>query len=389
MNKFVRFSLVGCLMLLSTICTLNIPSGISVNAETEYTSKAYCLMEYGTGQVLKDNNADKMLPIASVTKTMTLLLAFEALDNGTLTMDKILMASANASGMGGSQVFIDANSEYSVKDLLTAIVISSANDASVVIAEELGGSEEGFVNLMNKRASELGMQNTNYVNCTGLPANNHYSTARDVAVVMRALLKHQEYFTLSGIWMQDFVHPSGRITEMANTNKLIRNYRGCDAGKTGSTNEAGYCLSASAKRNDMRLISVVLGADNSKIRFSECSSLFDWGFANFESKCLVNSEADMETLAPIKKASIKEINAKPARDYWDLVVKGAKSNKVVNYEYDNASAPINKGDRVGQVVITENGVVLDSIELLADTNVNARNYGESFDEVLNNWKIKK
>ncbi len=392
LNNLARFGLFAIAVLLFfSLVNLSVEyDGNVLNATNdEYSSKAYCLMEFNTGQILKEENSDVMLPMASITKTMTLLLAFEAIEDGRLNFDDMLVASENAAGMGGSQVFIDANSSYSVESLITSIIISSANDSSVVIAEELGGSEEGFVQLMNKKANQLGMTNTNYVNCTGLPANNHYSTARDLALVMKELLKHDQYYNFSNIWMQDFVHPSGRITQMSNTNKLIRNYKGCDAGKTGSTNEAGYCLSATAKRNDMRLIGVILGAQTSTIRFNECARLFDWGFANFESKCLVDSSKPLDIKAPIKKAIVNEIEIRPTKDYWDVVSKGNNTKKLVNYEFDAVKAPLSTGDNVGRVVITEDGIVLEEIDLVSNSDIPARNYGDSISEIVKNWKISK
>ncbi|MGN1222463.1 MAG: D-alanyl-D-alanine carboxypeptidase family protein, partial [Christensenellales bacterium] len=246
----------------------------SADASTtdEVKSKAYCLMDYGTGEVLLEKESKQHLPIASVTKTMTLLLTFEAMEQGKFGIEDMLLSTQNASGMGGSQVFLEPDTEYKVNDLLYAVIMSSANDASVVFAEAIAGSESAFVDMMNKKAQSLGLVDTNFVNCTGLPANNHYSCAHDVAVIMRELVGHQEYFNYTKEILRDFVHPTGRVTQMTNTNKLMRSYNGCDAGKTGSTVEAGYCLSATAVRNNMRLISVVLGADNSKQRFADCST---------------------------------------------------------------------------------------------------------------------
>lgn len=344
-------------------------------------------MEFGTGQILNEENGEQQLPIASVTKLMTILLVLEHIDSGEIEPDKILVASSTAAGMGGSQVFIDANAEYSVEKLLRAVIIASANDASVALAEEIGGSESGFVQMMNARATELGLINTHYVNSTGLPAVNQYSCARDVAVVMRELLKHPTYFEISQVWMEDFQHPSGRVTEMANTNKLVRFYKGCDAGKTGSTNEAGYCLAATAKRNNMRLISVVLGASASKERFADASAQFDWGFGNFESVKLVDSSADLGKEVSLKKSSAETVKINAGEDFWSLTKKGEKNQIEVNTELpEKLSAPLRAGTVVGKIVLTKEGAVQKEIDVVVTEDIPGRGYFGTVREVLKGWQ---
>ena len=352
--------------------------------ETSINAKACVLMDYGSGQILKENNSKKHLPIASVTKLTTLLLAFEAIDKGELALDQILVASEHAFNMGGSQVFIDAGAEYKVENLLHSIIISSANDASVMIAEQLAGSEDEFVQKMNSRVLELGGQDTNYVNCSGLPSPNAYSCAYDVALVTREILKHSLYFEISKITLEDFVHPSGRITQMANTNKLLKNYNGCDAGKTGSTNEAGYCFSGTAKRGNLRLISVILGAENSKQRFAECASLFDWGFANFKSECLIDKQKDLQCDFNIKLAKNKT-TLKSADDFWITYKKDQKSNIEVFYEMQELKAPISKNSIVGKIIVTQNGVVLKEIDILTTQDVQLQTYFDRVKQIGNNW----
>lgn len=351
--------------------------------------KAQVLMEYGTGQILSENNSKEHLPIASVTKLMTLLLALEAVDNGVLNLEQKLTASENAAGMGGSQVFIDANAEYTVENLLHAIVISSANDASVVIAEAISGNEADFVVKMNEKAKSLGANDTNYGNCTGLPCANAYSCAYDVALIMKEVLKHQHYFDMSKIWMEDFQHPSGRITEMANTNKLLRSYNGCDAGKTGSTNEAGFCMSVTAKRNNMRLIAVVLGADTSKNRFNTCAKMFDWGFANYSSEKILDKSIALEIDSKINGAKEK-VSLFAEEDFYNLIKKGEKSNIEINYELqENIKAPLNKGDKVGKVIITDNNIVVKEIDIITIQDIKAKSFKDNFKDILENWTITK
>lgn len=365
------------------------PNCASVQADTVApNSKASVLMEFGTGQILNEENGDKQLPVASVTKLMTILLVLEHIDSGDLDPSKVVIASSNAAGMGGSQVFIDANAEYSVEKLLRAVIIASANDASVALAEEIGGSETGFVKMMNARAAELGLTNTNYVNSSGLPAVNQYSCARDVATVMRELLKYPTYFEISKVWMEDFQHPSGRITEMANTNKLIRFYKGCDAGKTGSTNEAGYCLAATARRNNMRLISVVLGAPASKERFADASAQFDWGFGNFESIKLVDSTADLGKNVILQKSSTETVKINACEDFWSLTKKGEKNQIEINTELpQKLSAPLRAGAVVGKIVLTKEGAIQKEIDIILAEDVYGRGYFGTIREIAKGWQI--
>lgn len=354
----------------------------AINAEN--LTKASLLMDFGTGQVLEEHNSKEHLPIASVTKLTTLLLAFEALENGKLSLDDELTASERASSMGGSQVFIDANSKYKVENLLHAIVISSANDACVVIAEELAGSEEDFVVIMNEKVKSLGGMDTNYVNCSGLPSPNAYSCANDVALVMREIIKYPLYFEISKIWMEDFEHPSGRITQMANTNKLLRNYTGCDAGKTGSTNEAGFCMSATAKRGNMRLISVVLGASNSKERFNACAGLFDLGFANYTSDCIVDSAKNLDIDFVVNMAK-NQSPLKAEEDYFVLNKKGEKSNLEISYQMENVVAPLSGGTVVGKIIISKDNIVEKEINILLVNDVEAMNWFDRIKEIASKW----
>lgn len=377
-----RFFIVFAFIVVLLPCMIITPA----KADETANCKAKLLMDYGTGQILVDENSTAHLPIASVTKLTTLLLAFEAIDNGILSLDQTLTASENAAGMGGSQVFIDAHSAYTVESLLHAIVISSANDASVVIAEEIGGSEEGFVNLMNEKVRSLGANDTNYTNCTGLPSPNAYSCAKDVALIMREVLNHKLYFEISRIWMEDFQHPSGRVTEMANTNKLLKSYAGCDAGKTGSTNEAGFCMSASAKKGDTRLIAVVLGADNSKARFGACADLFNYGFANYTSTKLIDSKQILTEIPEFSKAK-SEVQLVAKEDYFTLCKKGEKPNIVANYEFTKTIAPLEQGEVVGKIILTEDNNVVKEIDIISLNKIDAKSYKDNLEDILENWPI--
>ena len=382
LSKKISISIFA-LLLLVLIPFLNVYG--FVKADEKLNCKANLLMDFGTGEILSENNSTKHLPIASVTKLTTLLLAFEALESGKLSLDQKLIASENASGMGGSQVFIDANADYTVENLLHAIVISSANDACVVIAEEIGGSEQGFVDMMNDKAKSLGAMDTNYTNCTGLPSATAYSCAKDVALIMREVLNYPKYFEISKIWMEDFEHPSGRVTEMANTNKLLRSYKACDAGKTGSTNEAGFCMSASAKKGDTRLIAVVLGAENSKARFGACADMFDWGFANFVSTKIIDSNEIISDIPQIAKAK-NNAEFVASEDYFALCKKGEDAGIQVNYEYMKTTAPISQGEIVGKIILTKNNVVVKEIDIISNNEVQKKGFKDTISDIFNKWK---
>ena len=242
---------------------------------------AVLLAEADSGQVIFQMNADAPRPVASVTKLMTILLTLEALDAGRLSPGDVVTVSEAAAGMGGSQVLLDVNERQSVDTLLKCMIVGSANDAAVALAEAMYGSEALCVEAMNRRAEALGMTGTHFENCTGLPAGGQHTTARDVAVMSRQVFAHPHYFDLSPIWMEDIDHGDGRVTQLVNTNKLLRLCDGCDGGKTGSTKEAGYCVSATARRGDMRLIAVVLGAESGKERFAIAREMLEYGFANY------------------------------------------------------------------------------------------------------------
>ena len=234
---------------------------------------AYC-MDANSKTTVYAQNQTQRLPIASMCKIMTLILSFEAIESGQFSYDDCITVSENASSMGGSQVFLEANTKYPVNELLKSIVVCSANDSCVAMAETVCGNESLFVERMNERAKELGANNTLFANCTGLPREPQYSCAKDVAIMLRHLLKFEKYYEYGTVWTDKFSHPEGRFTEITNTNKPVRFYDGCDGGKTGFTNQAGFCLAATAKRNDLRVIAVVIGEENSKQRFDDVRTCF-------------------------------------------------------------------------------------------------------------------
>ena len=375
------------LLILLAFCFLVFPctNVVSAESDVDISSKSGILMDYASGEILFAKNAETHLPIASMVKMMTVLIALEEYDEGNVTLDTMISTTENASGMGGSQVFIDPYVEYSFEDLLKSVIMASANDASVALAEYFNGNEKSFVNRMNKRAKELGMTNTNYVNSTGLPAPEQYSCAKDSAILMREILKHDLYHNYSSIWMDTLTHPSGRETELVNTNKLIRYFEGCDGGKTGSTNEAGCCLTASAKRNDMRLISVIIGAENSKTRFNESSLLLSYGFANFENKLLVDMNSPLQKVK-INKGKIEEVEVYGEENFSVIVKKGDNATYETDMEIPDAvKAPLKNGDVVGKVVITKEGNVIKEVNVVVKEDIKHSSYLDNFNKIVENW----
>ena len=362
-------------------------SNQTIIADAGFTTNANCksavLIEKNSKQVLYENASHEKLPIASVTKLMTVLLTLEHIDNGSISLDDKVMVSSNASGMGGSQIFLDSDNEYVLGELLKSVIVASANDSSVALAEYIAGSENNFVRMMNERAKELDMLDTNYANCTGLPSAEGYSSAYDQALVLKEVLDYDIYHTYSSIWFEDFTHPSGRTTQMANTNKLSRYYDGCIGGKTGSTNQAKYCLAVGANRNDMSLISVVLGADSSQERFKYASDLLNYGFENYESKTLFSNK-DLEGKTIKIKGMDRSTRLTAERDYTLVSKIGEDVNFSLNFNLPSMLTSVKQNQVVGNVEIIVDGVVVDKINILALDSHREANVWDYFKEIINN-----
>lgn len=353
---------------------------------TNCEAKASILIDAESGEILHAQNEFEHLPIASMTKIMTLLLAFEEIDSGKLTLQQDVLVSENASGMGGSQVFLDANESYKLDDLIKSIVVSSANDASVAVAELISGDEQSFVQKMNEKAKQLGMENTNFVNCTGLPAENAYSCARDVSIMFKNLIIHENYFNYSKIYLDKLIHPSGRETELSNTNKLVRFYAGCDGGKTGSTSQAKFCLCATAKKADLRVIACVIGCENAKIRNAQVSNLFNFAFNNFVSKKII-SEDDYFTV-PVKKGDSESLTVGAAESFSKIINKNNKENLTVEQVvFENLTAPILKGQKVGEIKIFENDSLIKTIDLVSKEDVKGKSFISSLKQIFSFWNV--
>ncbi len=378
MKRIVTFA-IGLALLAAVL----VPVTACAETSLSITSREAVLMSED-GQIVYENNATEKRPIASMTKIMTLLRVYDAIDSGKVTLDDNVVVSAKAASMGGSQVFLDANASYKLENLVKSIVICSANDSCVALAEYIDGSVENFVEGMNKKAKELGLVATNFENCTGLPAVSQFSCAKDVATMFANLIKHEHYFTCSQIWMEDFVHPSGRVTGMTNTNKLVRFYDGCDGGKTGYTNEAMHCLSATAKRGNTRVIAVVVGAPDSKTRFKEISDMFNFAFANYESKVYVDKGSEVGDVQVIggKRNSVNIV----ATDKLAAFGKKGSVDYSVEYEIDaSVKAPVKQGDIVGKAkLIEKNGNVVKEVPLAIQNSVEAKSYWDYIKDIATN-----
>lgn len=358
---------------------------ISAGAETLVDCKAAYLCDFESGTSAYAQNETERLPIASMCKIMTLLLSFEAVDGGNLAYDEKISVSDNASGMGGSQVFLESGLAYSAEELMKTVAVCSANDSCVALAERIAGSEGLFVEKMNERARELGAENTLFANCTGLPKEPQYSCAKDVSLMLRELLKHQKYYEFSKIWLEDFQHPDGRTTTITNTNKLIRFYDGCDGGKTGFTNQAGFCLAATAKRGDMRLVSVVIGAENSDKRFASVKNMLNYAFANYESRKIVPADKPLEQKLPVRGCKQKEISVCPERSLTVFAKKGEEVDAKAEIVLSEVKAPFGPGTVVGEAVLYCGGVEKDRCKLVAAEGAEKFSWGEAYREIAQNW----
>lgn len=355
------------------------------DGDFKINAKSALLMDYDSGKIVYSQNTQERLPIASMVKIMTLLLSFEQIEAGNLNYSDEIVASLNATSMGGSQAFLDTNSAYKAEELIKSIVVGSANDSCVAMAEHINGSVEGFVLAMNAKAKELKMENTNFINCTGLPADGQYSCAADVALMTRELLSHKDFYKFSTVWMFDFQHPGGRFTSLSNTNKLLKAYEGCDGGKTGFTNEAMFCLSATAKRGNMRLISVVCGAQTSKIRNGENAKLFNYGFANYETKQLVFKGVAIDGDYPVSMGKIKTVQAIPATDYFTFLKKSDKNELRMEKSINALCAPVQEGAKIGEIKIFDGQEQVGSVDLISSTSVAKISYLDLVDDFIANW----
>ena len=366
MKRVICFFICVCFMMQSVAVFAEGNTDLGLNA------KSAILMEEATGNILYESNPDERLPIASVTKVMTMLLIMEAVDSGKISLDDMVTVSENAMSYGGSTMFLETGEQLTVNDMLKGIAVASANDGCVAMAEHLAGSESAFVDMMNEKAKELGMENTHFMNTNGLDEDDHYSSARDVAIMSRELMKHETIFNYTSIWMDTL---RGGKFQLANTNKLIRFYDGANGLKTGSTSKALCCLSAAAKRNDMQLIAVVLGAPTSAERFASAKSLLDYGFANYAVNTQITAGDEVQKIA-VEKGVDEEVGVVAGDSCSTLVKKGQEDNITKEIKIDETiTAPIEAGQKIGTMTISRDGEVIADIDLNASSAVEKKGIG--------------
>ena len=356
------------------------------NNEIKINARAAYLIDAHTGTEIISKNALDKLPIASMTKLATLSVIFDKLNSGVISLTDTVSVSQNAADTEGSSAFLDAGSKYTVESLIKTIVVVSANDSCVAMAEHIFGSEELFVKQMNNLVSKLNLHNTHFSDCTGLSSENNYSCAKDMATIYQSICNNETYKKFSKIWMEDFVHPGGRITGLVNTNKLIKTYDGCDSGKTGHTNAAKYCLTASASRGGTTLISVIIGAEDSKSRFDQTKDMFNYGFANFITEQIVNTQVPITTI-DISGAQQKNVELYADREYFAFKQKGSDSTYKTHIIIgENNKAPIKSGDSLGTLLVLDhNNVVLDEINLVSQQDIDPITFGQILDYIFKQW----
>lgn len=367
--------------IISLILTMLFLMGNVAVAEEELkiSAPSVILIEAQSGAVLYEKEADIKMPPASVTKVMTMLLVMEAAERGDISFDDMVTCSEYAASMGGSQIFLEPNEQMSVHDMLKAVAVASGNDAAAALAEFVAGSHEGFVSMMNEKAKELGMENTTFINCNGLDAEGHVSTARDISKMSAALLSYPKILDYTSIWMDTL--RNGEFG-LVNTNKLIRFYDGANGLKTGSTGNAKYCLSASAKRNEMQLIAVVMGAETSKERFAQATKLLDYGFSKYTvAKNLVTE--DELGLVKVQKGK-QDLLPLYIENGANILVEKARLGKIEKkiMVEESVKAPIKKGEKVGTAEFFLDGRLLTSADILAKNDVLKKNVYDIFKSIL-------
>lgn len=350
-------------------------------------SKSAILIEGATGKIIYKKNPNEKLNPASITKIMTLLLIYESLDSGKIKPNDMVTVSEHAASMGGSQVYLEPNEQQTVETMIKCISIASANDAAVAMAEHIGGSEEGFVNRMNKRAKQLGMKDTHFVNCCGLDVDGHYSSAYDVALMSKELItKYPGIIKYTTTWMDTIIHKTKKGESefgLTNTNKLVRTYNGITGLKTGSTSLAKYCLSATANRNGIDMIAVVMGAPDHKLRFMEASKLLDYGFGKCTKYEHIYSESKLKNIE-VKNGVYDKVQGKVSSPFTYVYIedKGKITHKKI---INNVVAPVKKGDKLGVIEYFMGGKKIGERDIVAKMEVKKADYIDYFSDVLNEF----
>lgn len=352
----------------------------AIGTQLDIKAKSAILMEVNTGEILYEMNADEQLPPASITKIMSLLLVMEAIDRKELSVEDVITASEHACSMGGSQIWLEPGETMTVDDLLKAAVIASANDATVALGEQIAGSEEGFVAMMNARAAELGMTATSFANATGLDAEGHMSSAHDVAIMSAELIKHDLIKNYSTVWMDTLRDGE---SELVNTNKLVRFYEGTTGLKTGTTSGAGYCLSATAERNGLELVAVIMSGDTSQDRFNGAKKLLDYGFANYAYSDIA-PELNGITSVNVKGGVLPQVKIE-ACDNFNILMKKSEATGITQTVTlpENVTAPVKQGDTIGTVDFYSGDTQMGSVSITAAENVDRMTFFTAFLWIIN------
>ncbi len=351
------------------------PAGLATHA------RSAVVMDFATGKVLFAKDPHARLPMASITKIMTMLLVMEAVDQGKAKWSDPVKTSEHAASMGGSQIFLEPGETMTLADMMKGVAIASANDASVALAEHLYGSEDVFVQRMNQRARELGMKDTHFVNCNGLPAPNHYSSAYDIALMSRELLKHEQITRWTSVYSDYLRKDTAHPLWLVNTNKLVRFYEGVDGLKTGYTSEAQYCLSATAKRGDFRVIVVVMGEPKPSVRNAEVAQLFNWAFSQFEAKVLYRA-GQRVTLLRVPHGIPEQVPVVAGDTVGVIAEKGSNRQYTTEWRWEKVQPPLKAGQRVGTLVVREDGQPVSQVPLLAAVDVQRASFWQSIGKTI-------
>ena len=386
--KKIKVICMALILILSLGC-LCLDGNINIQAKEfdEFSVKSYIVID-DNGNVLLEKNKDEKREVASICKLMTTLITLEQIEKGDISLEDKFLASKYASDMEGSQAFLDAGSEYSVRDLLKSVIVASANDSAVVLAENIAGSEKSFVKIMNDKCRELGMNNTLYANATGLPAIEQYSTAYDTSILLDKVSDYDIYKEDCNIWMDTLIHPSGRKTELVNTNRLIKYYDYCLTGKTGFTDEAGYCLSSTAMKDNLKLTCVVLGCNSSADRFTESMDLYNYAFANFENELVLSKGQQVENNINVLNGRSEIIKVENSRDSYILQNKLDRKEYSIKYDFDNnIKAPINIGDKVGIAMIIVDGEIVDEVDIVSSMFIEKQTYADIVEKIIDKFNL--
>lgn len=360
---------------------------VDLKQTLDLEAKSSILMDAKTGNVLYSDNKDTKLAPASMTKVMTMLLVMEEIEKGNLSLNQNVVISDYSASMDGSECFLDANKEYSIYELIKSVAVASANDSCVALAESVSGDEKIFVNKMNEKAKSLGMGNTHFVNCTGLDEDDHYSTASDLCIALKALSKYSFISELEKTWTYDMKHSAGRITSLTNTNRLVRTNQDIVMAKTGHTDNAGFCIVALAKRGDTELLSCVMGLETSNKRFEEITKLLNYGFSNYENKIILNAGESVGEIK-IKNGKQNKIEVFPKNDLSILQSKDEPNENyqiVYNYYESEYMAPLNSGDVVGEVKVLKNGKLIIKEELVVKNSVDEKTLKGIITQLIEGW----